>query len=1041
MFDFLVTQSLRNRILVLFASLALILFGVLATMRLPVDVLPDLNKPTVTIMTEAGGMAPPEVEAQITQPLENAMSGIPGVARVRSISGVGLSMVYIEFGWDAEIFRARQQVSERLAVAKEAMADLDHSPQMGPVTSIMGEIMLVAIPFGDADPMLAREIADFQIRPRLLTIPGVAQVIPIGGQVRQFRIAPDAAKMAQLGVTLDAVTRAAEGFSQNAGGGFIDQAGQEFVVRALGRTTRVEDLANISVETRNGGSVLLSQVADVAFAARFKRGDAGYAGAPAVIIGVQKQPGADTVKVTQAIETALNEISVGLPKGIVANRIQMRQADFIEASVGTLQKVIIEAAVVVAIILFAFLLNVRTTAISLAALPLSILITALVFSAFGLSINTMTLGGLAIAVGELVDDAVVGVENVYRRLKENRARPDPLPALGVIARATSEVRSGIVYATMIIILVFLPLFFLSGIEGRLFQPLGVAYVVSILASLIVSITLTPVLCFYLLPKMKLAEGDHDSWLVKNLKAFNERVLVWGFKISKPILAVAIMGAVLAMAGAAALPRAFLPAFNESTLLVGVALQPGVSLADSAALGAQAEKLIGAVEGVESVSRRTGRAELDEHAEGVHSNELDVRLKKGLSAKERDHVSEDIRRALAPLPASIGVGGPLGHRIDHMLSGVTSPIAVKVFGEDMDAARVAADALQTRMAAIPGLVDVRVEKIVRVPQLEVQVDYQRAALYGANPAEITRAVETLSGGQIVSRIVDGVRRYDVVIRLKEDARTTGALQGLLVETPRGAIPLSQLATVAETDGPNQISRENGKRRIVVQGNLAPGANLGSITAAIREAINEVPPPEGGFHQLEGQFEAQADATRTIGGLTMVSFLLIFALLYTRYRSVALALIVMGGVPMALIGSVAALWIFQLPLSVASLIGFVTLTGIAARNGILKISHYLNLTVYEGETFGDKLIIRGTLERLTPVLMTALSAGLALVPLILGAGEPGKEILHPVAVTIFGGLVSATLLDALITPILFKMFGQKPLQQLIEAYDDGQLKEAF
>jgi HME family heavy-metal exporter len=1041
MFDFLVATSLRNRVLVLFASLALILFGILATMRLPVDVLPDLNKPTVTIMTEAGGMAPPEVEAQITQPLENAMSGIPGVSRVRSVTGVGLSMVYVEFGWDAEIFRARQQVSERLALAKEAMANLDHAPQMGPVTSIMGEILLVAIPYGDADPMAAREVADFQIRPRLLTIPGVAQVIPIGGQVRQFRISPIAARMGQLGVSLEAIERAAQGFASNAGGGFIDQGGREFVVRALSRTARVEDLGSISVTTRTGGIVRLDQVADVEFATRFRRGDAGFAGKPAVIIGIQKQPGADTVDVTKNVEAALAELNKTLPKGVTATQVQMRQADFIEASLGTLQKVIIEAGLVVAVILFLFLFNVRTTAISLAALPMSILITALVFSAFGLSINTMTLGGLAIAVGELVDDAVVGVENVYRRLKENRAMPAPLPAVTVIARATGEVRSGIVYATMIIILVFLPLFFLSGIEGRLFQPLGMAYVVSILASLLVSITLTPVLCYYLLPTMKALPVEHDSWLVARLKRANQSLLEWGFQQVRPVLIGATLAGLVAIGGALMLPRAFLPAFNENTLLVGLTLQPGISLADSARMGATAERLIKEVDGVKSVSRRTGRAELDEHTDGIHSNEIDVRLNPGLSATERDEVAAKIRQALAPLPGSFGVGGPLAHRIDHMLSGVNAPVAVKVYGEDMDAARNAADALQARMVGIEGLVDVRVEKIVRVPQLEVIVDYQRAALYGANAAEVTRSVEALSGGQTVSRIIDGVHRFDVVIRLPEGARTTQALSELLIETPSGVIPLSQIATVRETDGPNQINRENGKRRIVVQANLAPGANLSAITKEIRAAMEAVPAPTGGFYALEGQFEAQAEATATIGGLTLVSFTLIFALLYSRYRSIALAMIVMGGVPMAMIGSVIALWLFGLPLSVASLIGFVALTGIAARNGILKISHYLNLVVYEGESFGDAMIIRGTLERLTPVLMTALSAGLALIPLIIGAGEPGKEILHPVAVTIFGGLISATLLDALVTPILFKLFGQKPLEQLVLAQKDGQLKEAF
>ncbi len=1040
MFDTLVRASLRHRVLVACAALILVVLGSLSALRLPVDVLPDLNKPTVTLMTEAGGLAPPEVEALITQPLENAMSGIPGVERVRSMSGVGLSIVHVEFGWSSDLLVARQQVSERLALAREAIGDVDHAPQMGPVTSIMGEIMLVAIPFGDTDPKLAREIADFQIRPRLLTIPGVAQVIPIGGEVRQFRIAPDTVRMAQLGVSLEALERAVTGFATNEGGGFVDQNGQEFVVRAVARTTQLEALAGLPVATRSGAVVPVSRVATVDFSARFRRGDAGYRGQPAVIIGVQKQPGADTVAVTRAVETALAEITATLPQGIRADRIQMRQADFIEASIDTLRKVIIEAAIVVAVVLFAFLLNVRTTAISLAALPLSILITALVFQAMGLTINTMTLGGLAIAVGELVDDAVVGVENVTRRLRETAARAAPEPALGVIARATSEVRSGIVYATLIIILVFLPLFFLSGIEGRLFQPLGIAYVVAILASLVVSLTITPVLCYWLLPQAR-ATGRGDSWLASRLKGWNAQALRWGFARPGLVLGTAAAAVAVALMGAALLPRAFLPVFNESTLVAGVSLQPGISLAESARIGAQAERLILTVDGVASVSRRTGRAEQDEHVEGVHTNEIDIRLESGLTARERDRVMADIRTALAPLPASIGIGGPLAHRIDHMLSGVTSPVAVKVFAEDLDAARTAAEALRARLATIPGLVDVRVERIVRVPQIDVEVDYRRAATWGASPVAITEALTTLSGGKVVSSVADGVRRYEVVIRLPDDARTTQALADTLIETPQGAVPLSSLATIRETDGPNQIARENGQRRIVVQANLAPGANLTTITRQIEAAIAATAMPAGGFARLEGQFQAQAAASATIAGLSLVSFALIFALLYTRYRSARLALIVMAGVPMALVGSVAALWIAGLPLSVATLIGFVTLTGIAARNGILKISHYINLVVLEGETFGEALIVRGTLERLTPVLMTALAAGLALIPLMLGAGEPGKEILQPVAVTIFGGLLSATLLDALITPILFKLFGGKPLADLMMARAAGDVKEAF
>jgi heavy-metal exporter, HME family len=1043
MFNFLVTQSLRNRVLVLLASLVLIAVGVFTAARLPVDVLPDLNRPTVTIMAESHGLAPPEVEGLVTLPIETAMSGIPGVERVRSVSGIGLSIVYVEFAWDEEIYRARQQVAERLATV-QAILPADVAPQMGPVTSIMGEIMMVAVTPGQGSLMQAREVADFVLRPRLLTIPGVAQVIPIGGEVRQYRVSPNLAAMQAAGLRLEDIEHAIEGFGVNTGGGFLDQFDQEFLIRNVARTTRIEDLQGLSVGVRNGAVVTLAQVASVDFAPRFPRGDAGFQGEPAVIIGIQKQPGADTIAVTRAVEEALAELEPTLPSGMSVNNVQFRQADFIEASIGTLQKVMIEAALVVAVVLFLFLLNVSTTAISLVSLPLSVLITALVFHLFGLSINTMTLGGIAIAIGELVDDAVVGVENVFRRLRENALRPDPQRPIHVIAKATDEVRSGIVYATMIIILVFLPLFFLGGVEGRLFQPLGVAYVVAILASLVTSITITPVLCYYLLPKLAAAKGEHDSWLVARLKSANQALLHGAFRAPGPVLAAALALTVAAGAGAILLPRAFLPAFNEGSFVVTMAFQPGISLEESARLGAEGERRLLEVDGVVSVGRRTGRAELDEHAEGVHHNEYEIRV--DLNRRSRDDLATDIRAALGVFPGSVAVGQPIGHRLDHMLSGVNAQIAVKVFGENLDAIRSAAETLRARMEAIPGLVDVRVERSVRVPHLDVSIDFARASSYGVTPAQIAERLETLSDGRIVSQIIDGQRRFDVILRIPDDQRTTLALADQLIETPMGPVPLRTLADVRETDGPNQILREGGKRRIVISANAAPGADMGSAVGAIEAAAADLSLPTGGFVRVEGQYEAQQQATLTIGGLTLVSFALIFALLYTRYKSVALALIVMAGIPMALIGSVAALWIFGLPLSVASLIGFVTLTGIAARNGILKISHYLNLVILEGERWidaesRDRLIIRGSLERMTPVLMTALSAGLALIPLILGAEEPGKEILHPVAVTIFGGLLSATLLDAVVTPILFRMFGRKPLERLMEERAEGRAMEAF
>ena len=1026
MFNFLVRASLNNRLLVLAAALFLVLWGSLTLRTIPVDVLPDLNKPTVTIMTEAEGIAPPEVEQLVGYPIETAMNGISGVTRVRSVAGIGLSIVYVEFDWSTDIYRNRQQVSERLAtIASQLPRGVN--PQMGPVSSIMGEIMLIAVAGNaKADPMAMREIADFVIRPRLLSIAGVSQVIPIGGAVRQYRVTPNLAALASLNITSDQIERAIRSFGGNTGGGFVDQNDREYLIRNVGRTTRLEDLRNIVVTTRDTQAILLSQVASVEFGARVRRGDAGVNGTPAVIISVQKQPGADTVKLTGEIETALSELAGGLPPGITANQVLFRQANFIAASLGNIERVLAEAGIVVAIVLFMFLLNVRTTAISLTAIPISLLVTVLVFKALGMSINTMTLGGLAIAIGELVDDAVVDVENIYRRLGENRLLRSPKPMLHVVADASVEVRSGIVYATMIIVLVFIPLFALSGIEGRLFAPLGIAYIISILASLITSITVTPVLASFLLGRGK--EIRHgDSRLVQWLKAGNARLLRWAFSHTGLVIGGAIGTVLLAWIAAATLPRAFLPSFNEGTLTIGLSFNPGIALAESSRVGSIAEKLLAEVPEVKSVGRRTGRAELDEHAEGVHASEIDVDLK--ASDRSRETILADVRSRLAVLPATVNVGQPISHRLDHLLSGVRAEIALKIYSDDLDTLRSLAETMRGKFAAIPGLTDLQVEKQVLIPQLEVRVDPDRAALFGVTPAAITEALDGLSNGRTVSTIADGTKRFDVVMRLSEKDRTTSGLSELLVDTPRGRVPLSRIAKVEETEGPNQILRENGRRRIVVLANT-DGSSMSAIIERIRKVVSATPLPLGTSTSLEGTFQAQEEASRLILGLSLVSLAAIFIVLYGRYRSAILALIIMGNVPLALIGSGAALWLAGQPLSVASMIGFITLTGISARNGILKISHYINLALHEGEVFGEKLILRGSLERLTPVLMTALSAGMALLPLLFGADAPGKEILHPVAVTIFGGLISATLLDTFLTPVLFLKLGQRPLQTLVD-----------
>ena len=732
------------------------------------------------------------------------------------------------------------------------------------------------------------------------------------------------------------------------------------------------------------------------------------------------------MRLTRSIETALKELNPNLPGGIKADQVLFRQADFIETSIRNVERVLVEAVLVVAVVLFAFLLNVRTTAISLLAIPVSVLTTAVVFHLFGLSINTMTLGGLAIAIGELVDDAVVDVENIYRRLGENRKAGNPKSVFQVVVEASNEVRSGIVYATLIIILVFVPLFALSGIEGRLFAPLGQAYIISILASLLTSITLTPVLASLLLPGLRNLE-EHDSRFLKLLKRGNAALLRVAFRHKGWL--VGSVAVAVAAAGVAAwnLPRAFLPPFNEGSFTVSMTFNPGISLAESNRVGLIAEKLLLDIPGVKAVGRRTGRAELDEHAEGVHSSEIDVALDEG-TKRPKEALVADIRGRLAALPVAVNVGQPISHRLDHMLSGVRAEIALKVFGDDLDALRRVANSLRDRMASIPGLADLQVERQVRIPQLEVRVDYTRAALYGVQPAAVVEQISRLSNGRVVSTVVDGVRRFDVVLRLAENRRTTTGLGDLLLETPSGWVPARQVADIRETDGPNQILRENARRRIVVQANTTAGTDMATVVAAIREAVAKEPMPPGFFTSLEGTFQAQEEASRTIAALSALSLALVFAILFSRYRSAALALIIMGNVPLALIGSVAALWLVGQPLSVASMIGFITLTGIAARNGILKISHYLNLSLHEGMPFGPDLVVRGSLERLTPVLMTALSAGVALVPLLYDAASPGKEILHPVAVTIFGGLVSATLLDTFLTPVLFLRFGRKPLERL-------------
>ena len=1031
MFDFIISTSLKQRLIVLGISLLLIIYGAITLQKMPVDVFPDLNKPTVTLLTEAGGMAPEEVEQLVTFPIESGMNGMPGVTRVRSVSGIGLSIIYVEFEWGSDIYRNRQQIAERLNLVREQLPE-GIVPQLGPISSIMGEILLIAIPADPAkvSPMAVREYADWVMRPRLLTIPGVAQVISIGGEVRQYRVELKPAQLKALGIEREKLEAALKDFGANTSGGFLEAQGREYLIRNIGRSARIEDLQNLVVAVKDGQPVLLKQLADVKLAPAIKRGDGSYKGKPAVILSVQKQPAADSVSLTREVERAIAELGKSLPKGIEAPSFLFKQADFIEHSVGNVEEALRDGAILVAVILFLFLLNLRTTLISLMAIPVSLLMTAVVFRYFDLSINTMTLGGLAIAIGALVDDAVVGVENVLRRLKANLALAEPKPVLEVIAAAIREVLSAIVYATVIIVLVFVPLFVLPGMEGRLFTPLGIAFIVSILASMIVSVTLTPVMAYYLLPGMKQLHAG-DSPVVTWLKRWDAKLLQWSFGHARALLVGALALVVIVAVSVPFFPRSFLPPFNEGTLTVNVLLNPGTSLAESNRVATLAEQLVAQVPEVTQVGRRTGRAELDEHAEGVHYTEMDVDLK--ASTRSREEIIADIRSRLATLPAASNVGQPISHRLDHLLSGVRAQIALKVYGDDLDTLRGLATDLRERLARIPGVTDLQIEKQVLIPQLKIRLDYEQAARYGVAPGNLLRGLQQMIEGERITQIVEGNRRFDLLVRLPESARGPQALADLLIETPTGHVPLSKIATVEESDGPNQVSRENSRRRIVLSANT-DGRDMSKVIGDIRAELAAKPLPEGYFTALEGQFQAQEQAARLITLLAAVSLTMIFMVLYSRYRSAALTLIIMGNIPLALIGSVIALWISGQPLSVAALVGFITLTGIATRNGILKISHYINLCAFEGEKFGQSMIVRGSLERLTPVLMTALVAAFALLPLLLSADAPGKEILHPVAVVIFGGLVSSTLLDTLLTPLMFWLWGKPALERLLAAKEN-------
>lgn len=1029
MLDRIIKFSLSNRFIVISCAVLLLAYGSFTASQLPVDVFPDLNRPTVNIMTESPGLAPEEVETLVTFPLETSLNGLPGVERVRSSSGVGLSIIYVEFQWGTDLYRNRQLVQEKLSLAKEKLPK-NSTPVMGPIASIMGEIQLIGLTSLDPKilPMDLRTIADWTIRPRLQSIPGISQVISIGGGVKQYQILISAEKTQKLQLPINDIEHNLSELSLNATGGFINIEKSESLIRVLGSVRDKEEILNSVVGSHLGKPVLVKEIAEVVEAPQTMRGDASVNTKPSVIMSIQKQPGTSTILLTHEVEKALKELSIALPKGVVLNPELFKQANFIESSIENVKEALRDGVILVLIILFIFLLSFRTTFITITAIPLSFVLSALVFKLFGMSVNTMTLGGLAIAIGELVDDAIVDVENVLRRLKENKLSLTPKNNLKVIYEASSEVRNSIVIATIIVCLVFIPLFSMGGIEGKLFIPLGISYVISLLSSMFISLTVTPVLCSYLLTKGKLL-SHKEGKLVQYLKKIDLAILHKSLDRPKIVITITLVLFLGALSLSLKMGRDFLPKFNEGTATISMMAQPGISLEESNKLGKKAEELILLSPEVKSVSRRTGRAEQDEHAEGVHSSEIDVDFRS--EGRKREIVLAEMRKNLSKVDGVfINIGQPISHRLDHLLSGVRAQIAIKLFGTDLSILRGKASEIKKSLEKINGLVDLQIEQQVLIPQVKIQLLREEASKYGIVVGDIAQLLEKALQGEVVAKILKDQKSIDVLMRFDEKSRND---LELIKKTPVKIMPdgtkikVENVADVFESTGPNIINRENSQRRIVVLANSS-GRDLDGLVKEIQSTINKsVTLPEGYFLTYGGQFESQQKAAKLMTFLAMLAVIGIFTVLYLHFKSSFIALQIMLNIPMAFIGGIVGIYLTDKTISVASLVAFVTLCGIASRNGIMMISHYIHLMKYEGEFFSKELVIRGSLERLVPVLMTALTAILGLIPLALAGASPGKEILHPVAVVIVGGLISSTLLDLFVTPTVFYHFGKKSAEK--------------
>lgn len=1047
MLNAVIRFALKHRLLVAAVSLLLLFYGGWQILQLPIDVFPDLDRPRVTVMVEAHGMAPEEVEALITFPIESVLNGATGVQAVRTQSGVGIAVIYVEFDWGSNIFTDRQIVAERLALVADRLPQ-GVTPQLAPISSVMGQIMIIGMwsDDGKTSPMELRTLADWVVRQRLLTIPGVSQVFVIGGERKQFQVLLSPDELLRYGITVEEVKTAIGESNANATGGYLDEQGpNELLVRSLGRIRTIEQLQDVVVKMRDGRPVLLDQVARVIEGPEVKRGDSAafvrrddgtFSGGPAVVLTVNKQPRADTRLVSSEITAALAELEPRLPSDVRIHPELYQQKAFIDLAIANVAEALRDGSLLVVVVLFLFLLNFRTTFITLTAIPLSLVITGLVFKWFDLSINTMTLGGLAVAIGELVDDAIVDVENIFRRLKENRRRDQPRPALRVVYEASTEVRNSIVFGTLIVVLVFIPVFALGGMEGRLFTPLGIAYVVSILSSLLVSLTLTPVLSYWLLA----GRGFHqrrDGLLLRALQRAAASAIRLGLSSPATVLCVTFALVLASVVGLLRLERDFLPPFNEGAIQLNVILPPGTSLKTSSEVAREVENRFREIEDVVAFVRRTGRAELDEHTVTVNFTEVIASFDPD-TTRTRSEIIQDLRETMAEIPGIVvAVDQPLQHLISHTLSGVRAQVAVKLYGDDLTTLRRAAGEIKMAIAGVEGVKDLQVEPQVDIPQLRIEIDGNQLKKYGLRRAAINRLVETAMNGEVVSEVLLGQRTFDLLVRLDEPYRENlDAMRRLTIHLPDGGTTtLGQVAKVYRDFGPNTIKREQVRRRIVIQCNTA-GRGLVDVVRDIKTRIDPIEKslPSGYFIEYGGQFESQQSASRVILLLSGVSMVGMFLALYTMFGSANLSLQVMIALPTALVGSVAALYLTGQTLTVAAMVGFISLCGIASRNGILLINHYLYLVKREGQPWSKETIVRAGRERVAPVLMTALTSGIGLIPLALAAGEPGKEILYPVATVIIGGLTTSTVLEFLVRPALFWKFGVSAAKRIVQQDQD-------